>query len=461
MAVIYTNANNGLFNHLGKIVKHYGLLKTDAGNLSADQLDIADAIALMTIGDPDKIVDGFDATVESWQNAIVGWRSALRDLAEKRLGDVESILNEIGATSDDAAAVIAKLIPQMIADSETVLKSTVTIGSPTAAGTNTGDGTVITTTILDGVTSPGAGSIGTFPAHADYRGVLSQLAVASETMRLECVADSFSGSVAEGAELWNWTGKIADVAHGVASQGSGDIGSLTSLHGQTAIILNGTFETWTGSAADSWDLVAGTWGTHLAEETTLADVYHGDSALKLTGDGAQANIEISQDVANSKVIGGKMYAVACRVYGATGLASGDLTIQFEGTGYAAGSSEKISLDSTALAAIGGGYSLQSFFVIMPDVIPDDFKLVVRYNGTPENAKSIRIDDLAFNSVTYGGGIGIAIVRGSTPWVASDRLTFSVTNDEDGVFQSFFRDAFGYQLPSDDSGSETIDDALIA
>lgn len=461
MAITYTDASDGLFNALGKIVKHYGLLKTDALNLAADQLDITDKIALMTVGDPEKIVDGFDATVSGWQSNIISWRSSLRSLAEKRLGDIDTVVTEVGATAVDAASVITKLIPQMIADSETVLKSTVTLGSATAAAANTGNGTVLTTTILDGVTSPGAGAIGNYAAHADYKGVLSQLAVASETMRLECVSDSFSGSVSEGAELWNWTGRKADVAHGFESQGSGDIGSLTTLHGMTAILLNADFESWTGSAADSWTLVSGTWGTHLAEETTLADVYHGDSALKLTGDGSTASIEISQAVTNAKVTGGKMYCVSARIRGATGLAAGDLLIQFEGTGYSAGSSEKISLDNSALAAIDSAYSLQHFFVIMPDVIPSDFALVIRYNGTPENAKEIHIDDLAFNAVTYGGGVGIAIVRGSTPWVAADRLTFTVTNDEDGVFQTFFRDAFGYQLPSDDSGSETIADSLIA
>lgn len=461
MAIDYNGANDGLFRHLGKIVKHYNLLATDAANLGVDQLDIADAIALMTIGDPEKIIDGFDATVEGWQNSVISWRSALKDLADARLADLVTVVDEVGATSTDAAAVIAKLIPQMIADSETVLKSTVTIGSVTAAGTNVGNGTVLATTILDAITSPGSGSIGTFPAHPDYRDELSQLAVASETMRVECVVDSFNGSVSEGAEQFNWTGRVADVAHGIGNDGSGDIGSVTVLNGQTSIIANGGFENWTGSAADSWTLVSGTWGTHLAEETTLAQVYKGDSALALTGDGSTASIEISQAVTNAKVSGGRMMCVSCRIKGATGLAAGDLLIQFEGTGYTAGSSEKISLDNTALAAIDSAYSLQHFFVIMPDVIPSDFALIIRYNGTPENAKTIRIDDLAFNVVSYGGGVGIVIVRGSTPFVKGDRLTFPVTNDEDGVFQSFFRDAFGYQLPSATSSSETIADSLIA
>lgn len=461
MAIDYIGANNGLFRHLGKIVKHYIAQRADAIALGADQLDIADAIGLMTIGDPEQVVDGFDAIVAGWQANVVSWRGALLDLATKRLQDQESVIDEIGAVSFDLADMLAKLVTRMNLDAETVLKSTVSLGSSSADPNNTGNGSIVKTTILDGVTSPGAGAVGTFAAHAEYRGVLSQLAVTSETMRLECVTDSFVGSVAEGAEVWRWTGRKRDEANGFGNEGSGEIGNVVSLHGQSAILQNADFEDWSAGTLDSWTRVAGAFGSTITQETTAANVYHGDSALALNGDGVTTSIELTQSISNALVSANKMYCVSARVMGAVGLAAGTLTIQFEGTGYSAGASEKVSLNNAALAAIGASYSLQHFFVIMPDIIPADFKLVVRYNGTPENGKTIRVDDLAFNAASYGGGVAVAVIRGSTPWVQNDRVEFTVTNDDDGEFQKFFRQAFGIQLPSDDSGSETIPDTLIA
>lgn len=461
MAVDYIGANNGVFRHLGKIVKHYIAQRADAIALSADQLDIADAIALMTAGDPDQILDGFDSIVAGWQANVVSWRAALIDLATTRLQDQATILDEIGAVSFDSADLLSKLVTRMNLDAETVLKSTVTLGANSADPSNTGNGSIVKTTILDGVTSPGAGAVGTFASHPEYRGLLSQLAVTSETMRLECITDSFVGSVAEGAEVWRWTGRKRDEANGFGNEGSGEIGNVVSLHGQSAILQNADFEDWSAGVLDSWDLVAGTFGSTITQETTDAFVYHGESAIAFNGNGVAASMELKQGVANALVTANKMYCVSARVMGAVGLAAGTLTIQFEGTGYSAGASEKISLDHTALAAIGASYSLQHFFVIMPDIIPSDFRLVIRYNGTPENGKTIRVDDVGFNAASYGGGIAVAIIRGSTPWVRNDRVDFTVANDDDGEFQKFFRQAFGIQLPSDDSGSETIPDTLIA
>ncbi len=116
---------------------------------------------------------------------------------------------------------------------------------------------------------------------------------------------------------------------------------------------------------------------------------------------------------------------------------------------------------TSWLSLPTAWALQHFFINLPDVIPSDWELVIRWNGTPTNAKSVWIDDLAFGPVTYGGGVGAVVIRGETPFIRDVYFTFTVANNDAGLFQKFFRQVFGVQLPSDAGGTETIDDALAS
>lgn len=116
--------------------------------------------------------------------------------------------------------------------------------------------------------------------------------------------------------------------------------------------------------------------------------------------------------------------------------------------------ERIYLPAAALPTT---WSLRHFWIVLPDSLPDDFELVLKWTGTPTNAKSLYIDDAVFKPADYGGGIAVAVVRGAVPFVRDDRFSWDVANDNAGVFQTFFRDVFGFQLPS--SASPTIADAL--
>ena len=137
------------------------------------------------------------------------------------------------------------------------------------------------------------------------------------------------------------------------------------------------------------------------------------------------------------------------------ISAGTLTVQFEGTGYTAGATEKVVILPGALAT---SWTLASFFVNLPGNIPSDFKLVVKWTGTPDNNKNLYLDDMALGPVTYGGGLGVVVVRGATPFERDDVFTFTVANTE-GVVQKAFRQVFGVQLPSDASAGETIADSV--
>lgn len=444
-----------LFEDLGVLVKHYNAFAGDAQGLAAD---VDEILAEFADTHQEAAVDGLRPDAENdWLASYVSRRSTLAGIAAARLTDRDTVLLEIGATSSGLSEVLAKFIEQMDADSESINASASTVGSVSAHGDNLGNGTILVTPLLDRVTSPGSRAGVTFPAHHMYGDLTSELVIA-ETMTLRCASDSFVDRVAEGAESFLWEGELADAQHGVASQeGSGSIGSVTSIHGNTASYLaNADFESFAvADTPDNWEIVTGTAGTHI-NESSGSNAYHGSKGLNFTGDGALATIEVSQAIPAASVTAGKRYCVTARVKADATIAAGTLTIILKGTGYTAATAEKIEV---AHGSLPTSWTLYHFFVLMPLELPSDLELSIAWGSTPTDTKNLYIDDIGFGEVTYGAGLGVVAVRGSDPFVRNDRYSFTIGSVTEGVFQKFFRQVFGVQLPSDDSAAETQADSL--
>lgn len=451
MAIDYDGGSAGVFTHLGKLVKHSDLQLADGVALAADQDEIVDAL---DAGDQDIAVQGIAPQFDQWRSQYAQRRTFLAQKAIDRLRDRSTVLTQIGAVNDSESEIMTKLIRQMLADGETVDRSTVTLGSVTAGSGNVGNGTILLTKVLDGITSPGqlAGKI--YLPQPAYKGLDSELCVPSETMILRCDSDSFQNGDTEGGESWVWEGKIADQPWGILGEGSGPIGTIRGAFGNANLLQNADFETFsTTDTPDSWSIYAGTVTTHIAQDA--GNAYHGSSGLKFLGTGAQASIGVSQAISRTQVTANKRYCVTLRMKASATVAAGAFTCQFEGTGYSAGGTESISV---AAGSLPTSYTLYSFYVNMPASIPSDFKLVIKWTGTPTNAKNLWVDDVSLSAANYGGGIAVNPIRGSTPFVRGDYFTFTVANSEK-IFQRFFRRAFGAMLPS--SGSPSIADSLAA
>lgn len=445
-----------LFADLGKLIKHYDLQKTDGTNLLADLDEILDVFQNEgTLPSRNLPIDGLTSDFEGWESEYAGRRGTLGGYATRRLQDRETVQVELGAVSTGIDEILTRLIDQMYLDVASVNASSVTLGSTTAVSGNVGNGTIITTKTLDGVTSPGSLSGVSFAIHRRNAGRDTELAAPTETMALECIADSFRSGASEGAETFAWSGAPAISQHGIDSEGSGDVGAIQAIH-LNSLLANLDFEDFTVTdTPDSWTIDAGTVSTHIFKQTVGANTYHGIAGLKFSGDGAQASIQISQATPAGSVQSAKAYCVTARVMASAAIAAGTLTIQFEGTGYTASSTEKISV---AAASLPTSWTLYSFIVAMPATMPSDMKLVIKWTGTPTAAKNLWVDDVGFGPVNYGGGIGAVAVRGSTPFVLGDKFTFTVANTE-GVIQRFFRRVWGYMLKSDAAAGETILDSL--
>lgn len=451
MAIDYDGANSGLFTHLGKFAKHYFAQKVDATDLDTDSSDIIDAVQKMTTGDADAIISPIRPAFLNWKDQHTARRAQLVEFATARLLDKESVIDELALADDSISAVLPALFKRMVADSKTIDDSSTAIGSTTvtpqvSGASNKGD--VKASLVLDGISAPGK----RYPSCPDYKDITSQL-VLNETHTLVCVADSYTDGVAEGAEQFTWHGQLEDVENGVGDEASGDITGLTCLHGNTAnFIANADFETFTvTNTPDSWTISAGAVTTNILSDTSS---YHGTYALKLLASGGAA-ITLYQAPAVT-LTANKRYCVSVRIKASAAVLAGTLTIKMTGTGYTEGASEKISI---AFGSLPTSYTLYNFFFNAPNNIPSDFALTISWSGTPTSGKAVWLDDLAFGEVTFGGGLGLVVVRGSNPWVRNDRITFATTNDDDGLFQEFFRQAFGFQLPSSAGGS--ISDGLVA
>lgn len=466
MAISYDDANTGLFTHLGKVIKIANQFRTDQAAIEADVDEILDAFQA---GDQDAAADDLIDKVAAWEAEYANRMTFLAQVATSRLLDRDSVLLEVGAKTASITDVIPKLIETMNAEStpETVDRSTATVPIAATAVTNAnnnGNGSIITTKVLDGVSSPATG----IAAHHEYKGQLTEVCL-TETMHFRCTSDGPLGGATPGQETFEWYGDVATSTWAVAD-GSGSITSSLSTAVADSILTNGTFETFTTSnVPDGWTIDAGAAGTNVFEDADTADVYRGSKSLNLRGDGTTAAIQISQTIASS-VTPNKRYLVAFRVK-ADATVSGDLTVTLAGTGYTPGTDtgdnrpSGLGLSQTdesiviVSASLPTSWTLAWFFVNTPDEIPADLEIQVILDDTPASAKNVWIDDLVVAPVTYGGGIGVAIMPGSDDFFKEDRFTLAVQNDEAGTFQSYFRRAFGCQLPSAASAGETIADTL--
>lgn len=443
MAINYTN----LFTMLGKLVKGVNNVKTYYGELDTDVGAVQTAYS--TYGQFN-LLQRVPDTWRNFKENVYGWIGQINGQAFSLLTDRELILKELPIGSGASIQeVMPLLMANMVANSQHVTKSVVTIGSVTTTSVNASVGEAFVDEVLDGYTAPGAG----MSPSKSYNGLTTQMAE-DDTVSLICTQDSESGGTLEGYESFQWTGLPTNPGlYHYLSFGTGSNVTLQPLNSYS-FITNGEFESFATNTPTAWTIVSGTVGTHILKETSV--VQRGSSSLKYTGDGTQATISISQAPVLSQLIPLKRYMVGVWVRGTSATANGTLTIQFEGTGYTAGATEKIEMDSTALSA-ATTWALKKFYINLPLEIPDDFKLVVKVTGTLTNAKSVYIDGLVLGPVNYVNGVNVAIVAGKNKFLKGDKFTFTLSNNDAGVFQTWFRKATGYQIPTDNSPA--ISDSL--
>lgn len=434
----------------GAFIKAVDVIRDEAVTTYPGLLD--DIETTLSTNDRQDVLSGTPDMFDSFQDSLIGIVDRLRDKVNTRFTNRPTLLEKLPVTTGASARdVLLEFIKEMGANSQTVKASEVTLGSVTAA-TNHGDGTVLLSKVLDGITSPGTGLY----VAPSQKGTLSELC-RPEAFTLTCFRDAESGGTPEGQEVFQWDGKQASRGpFDWRPEGSGQGPSVPTLN-STTTLLNKDFELFsTTNVPDNWT-VTGTTST-VGEEATSVNVYRGTKSLKITGNGATATLGVKQVIPAAGLTPNRLYLVALYVKGEASTVAGALTVQFEGTGYTPGGSEKVEMDAAALSA-ATSFTLKYFWVLMPATIPSDFGLVIKVTGTLTSAKRVWIDSVAFGPPVWHNGHAVAVIAGATQFLSGDRFTYAVANDDAGKFQRFFRRHFGMQLPSVDDASETIDDSL--
>lgn len=436
-----------LFGELGKLIKAVNNIRASAlgtGGVDPNYPSLLDGIqTTYQANGRDDLLEGVIVDFQRWQLTLAGWAETLANRATQRILHPETILNQLPSTASESLdRILVEIFRYMKENAATVKKTVTTVNSVVANGTNNGNGTIFVVHILDGVNSPSPG----FPANPKYRGLLSELC-SPDTITLTCNRDEDFSGVARGSEEFVVEGTPAPQAtFGGVATGSGVVTTLPTLQSYF-LIANSGFESFLNNVPESWDVDAGTPGTHIIYEPASANVYAGTGALKLVNG---VNSRISQTLLPGLLEPNRLFCISANVK-TSGVTAGDIIVRFESPSgaYTATIIEQILINS----AYPTSYQAYQCWVMMPATPPDDLELVIRYEG---GNGSVWIDNLGIGPATYANGVALAAHSGSTQFVLGDRFTFSITAVE-GVFQKFFREHFKFQLPS--ATSPTISDTL--
>jgi hypothetical protein len=437
MAINYTNFATAI----GAVIKKVDTYNTWIATLASERDEV---IAMCSAEGQLQLVDDVPDAYGNFQDVVSGWiTSGLKGYTDKLLTNPGLVTSNLPVGDvNGVSEVLVALRKDMVTNSETVLKCTVTVGSITYTLANTLAVKLITTTTLDGVNPP-ASYAAAMPA---YAGVTSELAQDSQTVTLTCTADSESGGTLRGAETFSIVGNPASGSYRKTAEGIGEdvitVGNVASGD----IIAGGDFDSWTAGNPDGWTVNDGVAAADFVEES--GNGLRGTSALKLLG--GATNVDLSQIIPEANFVRRQAYALVAMVKKAGTTGTAVISLKDGATTIAS-----LNIDISTAAA---GWNLHSNVFVVPAAITADYVLRIVADTSGFNGNPL-IDDILLVPMKYVGGIGMALVALDTKVMLGDKAAFALSNDNDGVFQTYFRRQYGVQLPSADVSGATIDEAL--
>lgn len=455
MAIDYTE----LFTDIGKNVKAVNQFHDSSRSLglSLPNFDalLAEIQARYESQSLQRLIEGLESTYAGYRDTSSSWASQQSDRAQQRLLDRDTVVNELaGADVGDIDRTIREIFRDMDFQTDSINKSVVVIGAPSADAGNTGNGSVRTTDILDGVTPPSPG----FGSFLLYDGLETALSVPSELMTFTCIADEDTDGTPAGHEIFLWEGQPAtNGTFGWKTEGSGVSLQLSTTQAAETL-SNRDLEAWDGANSPiNWPIESGIPGTEIIEEQAAANVHRGTSSMRLVGTGTDVRLiqELPTEAGSFLVPNQQLYyMVFIKTLGDVA-GGGVLTIRMESPSgdYVASSSEEIVINETDLNS-KLSFTLSEFYLPVPSSIPEDLRWVIRFEGA--TAGNVFIDSMGLAPVNYANGIGITINAGRNNFARNDRFTLQVDNTE-GIFSQFFRRRFLFQLPQ--SVTPSIPDSL--
>jgi hypothetical protein len=242
------------------------------------------------------------------------------------------------------------------------------------------------------------------------------------------------------------TGTTPNFTHTITFTGVGNPGQLTSTDSTTG-------------------------GSHsIAHATTTAGSAHvmaGARSLEFDADGSQLT-QIAQLIAPAATT---QYAVNIWAKADVVPAAGVFTVDLvDGIGGSVINDDAGTANSFTFTGAGltTSFAAKNGVFRVPTVLPPLVYLRIRQSTAISNGTSVFIDDVRMTPMTklYAGGPFVAVFPGPVDFVSGDTVTLTITNDRAGAIHEWMNRVFDLAdnellIPTDNAGSETIADSLIA
>lgn len=433
MAIDYTKLFTLIGKHVDKINDYYSYIATYTSDESAIESTFSSQSTVW-------LADGLKDMYDSFRATISSQISELIDRISTILTDETLVTSQMTVgVNPSLADVLVKIIDDMNSGAKSVQKNTVSNSLITYDVVHSGSLFVLRYGTLDGTTPPVSGGQ---PVLA-YNNVTSELGPTSESVAITCVTDSESGGVTQGSEVFTITGSGA-VSDGYSPAGEniGVLGSITSVNNSSILLLNPSFDNWTSGSPDDW-----TNGSSVNFEEITGMTGTGSALRTLQDD---TSLDLTQTISKDSLKRNRAYAIVAWIAKDTDVAS-DQTIGLTFTLNGSPSTINMTPTTTTFVAYGGGF-------VTPAEITSDLEIALSGTLASTNDKVI-IDSISLVEVPYYGGIGFVVTTGADKVLVGDNASWSVTNNDTGKFQTFFRKAYKVQLPS--SNTPTISDSLVA
>lgn len=438
MAIDYTKLFTLIGKYVDKINDYYAQIATYASDQSAIETTLASEGVV-------RFADGLEDMFTGFKDQISLNISRLIDKVSELLTDEDLIgVNFSFGQSPNLDIVFPALIKDMMDNAQTIKSNNGTTGLAVYDLANSNSVYLHRSLTLDGVAAPMSGARST----VHYSGVVSQLLPTSETITLTCISDSESDGVAQGSEVFEITGTgAASDPYSAEGENIGKLGTITPVdNNNTGLIVNGGFDSWTAGEPDSWTNAGAT--TNYEEGPPIYG--SGSSLLTIQDDN---ELYLTQTISENSLKRNKAYFVTLWCAKDTD-AGGDQTITLEVEVNGSTQSTSITPTSTSFEPVGTT-------ILIPAELTGDVVINVRTPGDVLDSANdpVIIDSVILSEAVFYSGVAMVLTCGGSKVLRGDTITYTLTNNNAGKFQTFFRKAYKVQLPS--SSSPSISDSLVA
>lgn len=440
MAIDYTD----LFTLIGKAIKACNYYQSTFATMKSNNESLFQEIADQNL---DYLGDGLANAASSHISGLSAGCSFYVNKVSEILLDPTLVTTHLAIVNPTLQNVLPALYKDMNLNDQFVLESLTTVGTPSFTGIGTGS--LHTELFLDDISSPVSN-----PAASNMK-YFTNLGANNNTTQLGIVDTVYclcSSADSEGTEQFTLFGNNAVAPFSEYTESLGGSISIQTTD-ELNLLTNAGFETYSGGFT-GWTIVDA--GGTLSQETSL--MYRGASAAKIVTLANADTVTFTQELATS-LTRGRGYIAGIRFKSISAEAANNLagTISLRD----ADNNQIVGADVANVSISTTNWQIAKALLVVPVTIDPDEVLSLQFSLSPtaDGVDGIVFDDAFLVPATYFNGIAFALQNGATRFRTGDIFSAAVTRSSPGVFQEFFRKAYGVQLASEGSGDETLPDSL--